>query len=669
MSEAMTAPSFASRPKLPVKRVAADSGRRGLAWGLAVLLSVYLGLSGGGYDILVRSEVGVIVWWFVLLGVLVGALPRAGIPRAGWIATALLTGFLVWTWIGLSWTSSHELTLDSVCRLSTYLGVFLLGLCALSADTARSLVNGLGCGIAAVSALAIMSKLTPSLFPADTASSFYATARLSYPFDYADGVGEYAALGLPVVLYMATGGRTLPGRALATAALPVVLLCLAMTVSRGGILAAVVGTIAFLALVPDRIPRLPTLAIAAAGIGVSMVALLHRPALRDSITAAPATERHSMLAILCAVVAASAVAQALSILAARRVSRPRMLHVSRRGAQRVTGAIVLATVAAVVVGLASGTVADLWHQFKLWQPAAHSNQYSRLLSVAGSHRYQYWQIAWRAFTGSPLHGIGPGTFSYYWDQHTTHAEKILNAHSLWFETLAETGIVGWLLLAGFFAVAMIGGAMRALRASGAARALIATCTAAVFAFAAAASFDWIWQIGVVPMVMMLLAAAAFAAGRDPLTQPVPAAASPATRASGWWASARALLPRALLGVGAVLAIVLIAIPLASTVWFRASQAAAARGDLRRALADANTAQAIEPGAASPYLQRALVLEQANDIRGAQREISAAIAREPRNYVLWLTAERIATEADHPRVALADYLRARSLYPTSTVFLG
>lgn len=669
MSEAMTAPSSASRPKLPAMRVSADSGPRALVWGLAVLLSVYLGLSGGGYDILVRSEVGLIVWWFVLLGVLVGALPRAAIPRAGLIATALLAGFLVWTWIGLSWTSSHELTLDSVCRLSTYLGVFLLGLCALSADTARSLVNGLGCGIAAVSALAIMSKLTPGLFPADTASSFYATARLSYPFDYADGVGEYAALGLPLVLYMATGGRTLPGRALAAAALPIVLLCLAMTVSRGGILAAVVGTAAFLALVPDRIPRLPTLAIAAGAIAVLMLALLHRPALRDSITAAPATERHSMLVITCVAVAASAVAQALWILAARRLTRPRALHVSRRGAQRVTAAIVLAAVAVVVVGLTSGAVADLWHQFKLWQPTAHSNQYSRLLSVAGSHRYQYWQIAWRAFTGSPLHGIGPGTFSYYWDQHTTHAEKILNAHSLWFETLAETGIVGWLLLAGFFAIATIGGAVRALRVSGAARTLIATCTAAVFAFAAAASFDWIWQIGVVPMVMMLLAAAGFAAGRDPLARtaaPSIPVTAPAGRAR---AATRVLLPRLLLALGAALAIVLIAIPLASTVWFRASQAAAARGDLRQALADANTAQAIEPGAASPYLQRALVLEQANDIRGAEREISAAIAREPRNYVLWLTAERIATEADHPRVALADFLRARSLYPTSTVFLG
>src|SRR6185437_14463213 len=112
----------------------------------------------------------------------------------------------------------------------------------------------------------------------------------SYPFDYSDGVGEFAALGLPLLLYAASGARTLLARVLAQAGLPVVLLCLAMTVSRGGIFAAIVGVIAFYALAPDRIPRLVAGAIAAAGIAVLMFALLHREALRDSLGIAPAAE-------------------------------------------------------------------------------------------------------------------------------------------------------------------------------------------------------------------------------------------------------------------------------------------------------------------------------------------------------------------------------------------
>ncbi len=636
-------------------------------WGLAVLFSVYLALSGGGYDIVVRSEIGLVVWWFVVLGLLIGILPRARIPRAGWIASALLGGFLIWTWIGLSWSSSHELTLDEVGRLSTYLGIFVLGLCALSAETARPLINGLGCGIVIVSGLAILSKLTPGLFPANTARSFYLTPRLAYPFDYSDGVGEYAALGIPLVLYMATSARTLLGRALSTGALEVVLLCLAMTVSRGGILAACVGVVAFLALAPNRIPRLATLVIAGVGIVLLMVALLHRPELRNSLTVAPAAERHSMLLILCVVAAGCAVAQGLALIAMRRIPRPPWLHVSRRGAQGVTGAIVLVALLVVVVGFAAGTVSHLWNEFKLWLPAQQSNQYFRLLSIAGSHRYQYWQVAWSAFESSPFHGIGPGTFHYYWFQHTTHAEYILNAHSLWFETLAETGIVGWLLLVGFFAVILVGGAIRALRATDGQRAVIATTTAGVAAFCAAASFDWVWQIAVVPMVMLLLASAGLVTDSPPAGQPVNS--TPPTPRASWasWAQSRWIRPRLFTALAGVMALALIAIPLASTIAVRNSQAAVHKGDLRQALADARAAQAIEPGASSPYLQEALVLEQGNNIKGASAAIAAALARQRTDYSLWLIASRIATESDQPRRAVADFRRARALYPTSTEF--
>lgn len=679
MSETITAPSRLIRPARPTGGALAPPARRTLTWGFAVLLSVYLGLSGGGYDIVVRSEIGLLVWWFVLLGALVGALPYARIPRVGWVATGLLAGFLLWTWIGLSWTSSHELTLDELCRISTYLGIFLVGLCMLTPELTRPLLNGLGCGIAAVSIVAIMSKLTPSLFPTSAAgNSFYATARLSYPFGYADGVGEYAALGLPLVLYIATGARTLAGRALGTAALAPVLLCLALTVSRGGILAACVGAVAFFALAPNRIPRLPTLVIAGAAIALLMAALLHRPALRDQISAAPAHQRHTMLLLLCVAVAGSALVQLIFVLVARHLTRPRWLRVSRRGAQGMTAAVVLAAVAVVIVGLTAGTAGHLWHDFKQWQPETQSNQYFRLLSLAGSHRYQYWQIAWSAFTGSPLHGIGSGTFRLYWFQHTTHAEYILNAHSLWFETLAETGIVGWLLLAGFFGLTVVSGAVRALRAGAEQRLTLATGTAGVLAFCSAAAFDWDWQIGVIPMVTMLLAAVALsgsARASEPSATPDP----PARRA--WWSGLAH--PRLLIVPGAALAIILIAIPLASTVAVRASQAAvarsddaarlgrqaAARADLRRALTDADTARAIEPGAASPYLQRALVLEKANDISGATRAIRQAIAREPTYYFLWSTASRIATEAGHPRRALRDWNHARFLYPTSEYFGG
>ena len=637
----------------------AELARQATAWFVAAALTIYLGLSGGGYDIVVRSELGLVIWWLVLLGILIGILPRARIERPGWLALGLLTAFLLWNWIGLSWSKSHELTLASVCQISTYLGTLILGLCTVTRQTARPLLGGLAFGITLVCGLAVLSKLEPSLFPADGAASFYATPRLSYPFDYADGVGEFAALGIPLLLYAATSCRTIAARALAAAGLPLVLLCLALTVSRGGMLAAVIGVIAFVVLMPDRIPRLSTLAITALGIAVLMAALLHRAGLRDAISVAPAAERHSMLEFLVVVLVATAAAQAVVALLGRRLQRPRWLQVSRKQGRGISLGICGAVAVVVVVVIAGGSVGQMWHDFKQLNPSSHSNQYFRLLSLAGSHRYQYWQVAFKAFESAPLLGIGPGMFRFYWAQHQTIGEYVQNAHSLWFETLAETGLVGFLLVAGFFGSVVFGGIRRLLRdADAERRALVAAAVAGVAAFCGAAGFDWVWQIGVVPIVAMLLVAVTVAGLREPA---LPAASGPQARS--------APIRRLSLAAACLPAIVVIVIPLASTIAVRKSEAAARTGHTTAALADANIAAKIEPGAASPRLQQALLLEQMGYVANARTAIVAALAREPDNAQLWLVASRIATEDGAARRALADYRRAKQLDPTNTIFGG
>src|SRR4051794_12725208 len=74
-------------------------------WLLPVLLIVYLALNNGGYDEIQRSEVGIAVWWMLLVGVVVGALPVvwAGTRYAFW-TFGLLALFVVWTGLSLIWT-------------------------------------------------------------------------------------------------------------------------------------------------------------------------------------------------------------------------------------------------------------------------------------------------------------------------------------------------------------------------------------------------------------------------------------------------------------------------------------------------------------------------------------------------------------------------------------
>jgi hypothetical protein len=647
----LAAKSFATPATRPVLRP--WQVETTVTWLIGFVPVSYLALSGGGFDLVTRSEVGVLIWWGLLLGAIVGIVPRTRWTWAGWTAAALLAGFFAWTWIATGWTQSEERTLVEVARLATYVGVLVLGLCLVTRANASSLLNGLACAVLLVSGLAVLSRIQPSWFSPLPNQSLYSTPRLAYPFDYADGVGEFAALGLPLLLFVATSARTRTGRSLAAAGLPVVALCVALTVSRGGILACAIGIVAFFAFAPDRLPRLATAVVAAAATAIPVLTLLQHPDERTALLVhASASERHKVLVVILLACAGVAVLQLAITLVVRYGVRPRFLRFSRGQALVVTGLLVAAAVAVVIAGAASGVEHHLWEEFKRPNPPASSNVVARLLSVAGSHRYQYWQAAIHAFDAHPWKGIGPGTFQFYWAQHNSVSEYVQNAHSLYFDTLAETGIVGIILIGGLVVFVVVAGAVRALRATAASRLAIATGVAGFAGFAAAAAFDWVWQIGVMPMVALLLAAVALSGLRD---------------RERIGPGQRLLVLRAVVVVAALVALWRIMVPLASTAQVRSSQSAAAVGAWPAALRDANVAQSLEPGAASPRVQLALVLEAVGDVRAARRALSQALVREPTNSALWLIASRLATEANRPRVALADWLRARSLDPTSPTF--
>lgn len=647
----LAAQSFATPATRPVLRP--WQAETTVTWLIGFVPVSYLALSGGGFDLVTRSEVGILIWWALLLGAIVGVVPRTRWTWAGWTAAALLTGFFAWTWIATGWTQSEERTLVEVARLATYLGVLVLGLCLVTRANVSSLLNGLACAVLLVSGLAVLSRIEPSWFSPLPAQSVYSTPRLAYPFDYADGVGEFAALGLPLLLFVATSARTRIGRSLAAAGLPVVALCVALTVSRGGILACAVGMVAFFALVPDRLPRLATAAVAAVATAIPFATLLQHPGERAALLLhASAGERHKVLAVILVACAGAALLQLALTLVVRHGVRPRVLRFSRGQALGVTAVLLAAVAVLIIVGAVSGAERHLWEEFKRPNPPASSHIATRLLSVAGSHRYQYWQAAVHAFDAHPWKGIGPGTFQFYWAQHNTLSEYVQNAHSLYFETLAETGIVGLFLIGGLIVFVIVAGAVRALRATAASRLAIATAVATFAAFAAAAAFDWVWQIGVIPVVALLVAAVPVSGLRDRER------IGPGQR-----------LPvlRAVIVLAALVALWRIMVPLASTVEVRSSQSAAAVGAWPAALRDANAAQSVEPGAASPRVQRALVLEAVGDLGAARRTLSEAVAREPTNSALWLIASRLATEANRPRLALAYWHRARALDPTSPTF--
>ena len=84
---------------------------------------------------------------------------------------------------------------------------------------------------------------------------------------------------------------------------------------------------------------------------------------------------------------------------------------------------------------------------------------------------------------------------------------------------------------------------------------------------------------------------------------------------------------------------------------------------------ANAARDIQPWAASPYVQLALVNEEAGELARARDWIDEAIDRDRRNWRLWLVLARLETKLGYPRAAADSLRRAIELNPRSPVFQG
>lgn len=636
------------------RAVASEYGRRidwsaVWTWLLCFGLVAYLGLKGGGFDPLVHDQVGIAALWIVLAGTLVGALPRRPLGALAWAALGLLAGFAAWTALSLAWTESSEKTFADVALVVTYAGVFALALFSRGSRDSRRLIAAVATGIVFVSLVALLSRLHPAWFPgADQTATILSDSRerLSYPINYWNGLAALIAIVIPLVLQIATCARLTVFRALAAAALPAMALTVFFTLSRGGIATAILALAVFLAFSADRLPKLGTLLLAGAGGAILVAAAFQRDALRHGLLDSAAHRQgDEMLAITLGVCLVVGLAQAAISLVLRRRVRPRWTLVSRR--QSLAGAVaglLLVLVAAAALG-APGRLSGAWSEFKRGGGPGYGTE--RLGSVAGESRYQFWSVAVRENSTKPLTGTGSGTFEYWWAR-KGNGSAVRDAHSLYMQTLGELGIVGLALLAAFLLTILVGGGRRAIRAGPDERTWLASALAGCAAFCLTAAFDWVWQIPVLPVAVLLLAAALLGGSADGAERP----------------KLRYRLPLAL---AAAAAIVATAIPLASTSLLRESEAHARAGDLPAALADARSAQNVQPGAASPRLQQALVLELQGELPAAAAAAHAATEREPVSWRTWLVLSRIEAERGKAANAVRDYLEAKSLNPHSVLF--
>jgi hypothetical protein len=637
-----------------MRRVEPDAVR---TWGLTGTIVLYLAIDGGGYDQVVWSQVAIVVWWIVLVGAAWGLLPAGRWTRTAWIALGLFASFVAWTALATTWSLSSERSLQDLSRVACYLGVLLLGV-SIHRDRARAVrhtVQAVAAAVVVVACLALASRLRPDLFPAayQTASFLPGTSgRLGWPLNYWNALAALMALGLPLLLATATSARTLWAQASAAAGIPVVTLCGYLTFSRGGAVSAAAGLLAFLLLSSERVGKVATALVAAAGSATLILASIHRPAIEQGLRNPAAHHQGDTLMVAVLLVCAGvALAQAGVGLAVRHGTPPRWLTPTPARARALLAAGLATGVVAALLAGAPARIGHAWQDFKHTGETAalHDDSIARFGTLSGNGRYTYWKVAIDATSGHLLAGNGGGTFQLLWDPRAPYYSPVENAHSLYVETLAETGVVGLALLGSFFLL-VLGAAVRLSRRSRyEARVRAAGLTGALIAFTVGAAADWLWQVPALPAAFLLLAAA--------LLAPVAARAP-----------RRARRPLRLGAIAvAIASLVAVAVPLATVNTVRASQAAVVSGDPARALADARAGVRLEPDAASPQIQLALVLELQGDIPGALASAQAAASNEPSNWSTWLIVSRLEAEAGHPAASVAAYLRSRSLNPQSPLF--
>jgi hypothetical protein len=616
--------------------------------GVGVAATVFaLSYANGGFAPTTRAYAGIAAWWLLGIGAAFGiASARSGLDRTALTALGLFAAFGIWILISIRWASDAERAFVQFNQVALYVAVLAIAIVLARLVPAPVLVGGVAVALGAVAGVALVSRCFPSAFGLQQGLAVLQPLknRLSFPLGYWNGLGIEVALAYPLLLSIMAWRRSRLASALAALPLPVLAAVMYLTSSRGAFAAAAVGVVVFLLLTPRRWPALVAVAVAAAAGAVAVSVLVPKKALvaGDVDTALGVHQGHrAALWIGIACVVTALVWAGLNELG-RRVSPP-----SRRVGQAIAVACVGVIVAAVVL---AHPIAK-FDAFKKPPALAHTQDTTNhLLNSSGSGRWQFWSAAVSQFKAHPLNGDGAGSWQSWWLQHGSLKVFSEFAHSLYLEALGELGIVGLLLLAAAVLAAVAGAVRSALLLESGEIAAAAACGVAFFV---AAAYDWVWQLSGIAVVGV--GTLGFALG-----------ALPSTRAS---AVGRFGALRPALALVAVAAIVPQYVVLAAGSHLRNSQAAFNAGDAEGARSEALAAKALEPWAASPYLQLGFVSEAEGNLAGAAHWLDEAISRSRRDYNLWLIAARIEAKRGKGGSAVRDLHEARRLNPNFRTALG
>jgi O-antigen ligase len=541
-------------------------------------LMAYFAFNAGGFYPAPVAFVAVVLALLLVFRATGSTRPFEG---AGWMlgaVAALLGLFALLTLLSASWSHNPGDALASFDRVLVYLLVIVLfGTVPHSRLRLVWVLRALALAIFVVCGCALVTRLLPNVWP--TAPG-YINSRLSFPITYWNVLGLLAVMGIVLCVHFTSDEREPAGSRIAmAAAVPVLATTLLFTFSRGSIAVCVIALVVY-ALVGR--PRGLISAVGAIGpaTAVAVTAAYDANLLATSNPAALSARpqgHHVAVVVVACVCGAAAIRAVLSILLDPRLGR---VTIPARHRRRTTlgGWSAVAAITVVAIIALSATISRDYHRF-LRPLGNHSvDLRARLTDPSNNGRLEMWRIAWHEFKAAPVAGNGAGTYADTFLRHRTDNQFVVNAHSLYMETLDELGLVGLVLLLAVILAILV---RTASRARGPNRALYAAVFALLLAWALETGIDWDWQMPVVTTIFV-------AVGGIMLARRAPESSSATVDTQGGADRRRGLSPpaRAAIGIGCLLLAVTPAYVWLSQRKLNQATTAFSAGDCRAASDDA-----------------------------------------------------------------------------------
>ena len=611
--------------------------RQHMSAGLVAAAVITAALAHGLFDPTGYAAASILVWATVIAGFAGKAMPQRPVGMPAVAAGLCLAAITVLGFLSVNWASDQGRAFEEAVRVSFYAGLFVLAACTAGVRGRDEWLAGLTMGLAVVSVIALFAYLQPGSL--GSRSDIPGSAgRLSYPVGYWNGAASVLATTTVLLAYAGAWASARRLRIAATALIPVAVLAMWLTGSRGGAAAAIVALIVLVAASPDRGRQLVAVAIGLVGALVLVAASEAMPSLTRDIPNAASRNEGDLMTVL-SILAVGVTAAVSSRLDGARPA----FRLSRRVA--VVAGVIVAL--AVVLGVFAAHPFESFDEFKAAPPTQHGVAIGGP-DLSSNGRWQFWGSAIDAFASEPLRGVGAGGFESWWGVHGDVPLFVRNPHSLPLQSAVDYGILGIVLFAGF-CVALVIGCRRRLSARhvGDADVLVAV----IVCGALGAVFDWTWEIPAVfgPTVVCasLMLSSALSRRR------------PRGRVLGGLVTAAAVA--AMLAAGVVVL---------SQQDLRLSRDAAADGRIDEAIDHANAANDVEPWSAEPYIELALLARDRGDVSAGLAYVKKAEARDSEDWRLpVIEATLLRTRGDFAAARKA-YLRAgrlSSLPVNSVVF--